>query len=54
MLRRTGAGAEACPSNEELRAIAACMAGELGWSDERVRQEILAVRETFGPLVVDG
>ena len=54
VLRRTGMGSESCPSDAQLSAVADCMAGELGWSDERRRQEILAVRETYSPLAVVG
>jgi glycerol-3-phosphate dehydrogenase len=50
VLRRTGMGSESCPSDAQLTAAANCMAGELGWSEERTRQETLAVRETYAPL----
>jgi glycerol-3-phosphate dehydrogenase len=50
VFRRTGIGAEACPSYEQLAAVADVMGEELGWSDRTREAEIDRVREAYAPL----
>jgi glycerol-3-phosphate dehydrogenase len=50
VFRRTGIGTAACPAIEVLRATARIMAGELGWTDERQREEVEEVLRAYEPL----
>lgn len=47
VLRRTTAGAAGHPGAAILEACAAIAAGELGWSPDRVREEIAAVERVY-------
>ncbi len=43
IFRRTDAGTTGCPGAEELRKIASVMAAELGWDEDRIKEEINSV-----------
>ena len=47
LLRRTSVGAAGHPGAATLQAAAALAAGELGWTPERVREEIEAVEAVY-------
>ena len=47
VLRRTEAGSAGHPGDDALRAAAAVMAEELGWSAERVEAEIAETRQAY-------
>jgi glycerol-3-phosphate dehydrogenase len=50
VLRRTPLGALGFPGDAALASAAAVVAAELGWSPERVQQEIIEVRKCYAPL----
>jgi glycerol-3-phosphate dehydrogenase len=50
VLRRTPLGALGDPGPDALARAAAIVGGELGWTDERQREEIAAVRAFYGTL----
>jgi glycerol-3-phosphate dehydrogenase len=54
VLRRTPLGAVECPSELELTGAATVVGGQLGWSPERMRQEIAAVRRFYAPIEARG
>ncbi|HXE79995.1 MAG TPA: FAD-dependent oxidoreductase [Vicinamibacterales bacterium] len=47
VLRRTALGSAGYPGDEAVRAAAAIMAAELGWSEERIASEIEGVRRYY-------
>ncbi len=47
VFRRTGLGTIGDPGEESLRRAAALMAAELGWTEDRVDEEIARTRERF-------
>jgi glycerol-3-phosphate dehydrogenase len=49
VLRRSPLGSAGSPGKDTLRACAALMAAELGWSAERVEEEVSAAEEVFSP-----
>jgi glycerol-3-phosphate dehydrogenase len=50
VIRRTPMGALGCPDEAELTRAATTVGGELGWSPERIQQEIAGVRRFYSPL----
>jgi glycerol-3-phosphate dehydrogenase len=48
VIRRTPVGALGCPGDDALGRAAAIVGRELGWSSERQREEIAAVRGFYG------
>ncbi len=49
-LRRTPLGALECPDDSALETAATLAAGELGWSADRRRDEIAAVKAFYGTV----
>ena len=47
VFRRTDLGTAGHPGDSALRECAAVMAGELGWDERRVENELAEVREVF-------
>ena len=50
IFRRTDLGTAECPPASLLDRVAACMAQELGWDDERIRHEKEEVMDRYRPL----
>jgi glycerol-3-phosphate dehydrogenase len=50
VIRRTPMGALGCPDEAELTRAATTVGAELGWSPDRMQQEIGAVRRFYAPL----
>ena len=50
VLRRTPMGALGCPDESELTQAAATVGAELGWSPERMQQEIADVRRFYSQM----
>jgi glycerol-3-phosphate dehydrogenase len=50
VLRRTPLGVMGCPAEAELAGAATIVGAELGWSQERMQQEIDGVRRFYAPL----
>lgn len=47
VMRRTGLGTLGHPGDQALEKVARVMADELGWDDDRTRQELEAIQEKF-------
>ena len=50
VIRRTPMGALGCPDDGELTRAATIVGAELGWSPERVQQEIADVRRFYAQM----
>ncbi|TGK55937.1 glycerol-3-phosphate dehydrogenase/oxidase [Leptospira wolffii] len=53
-LRRTGLGTLGCPEDSVLESVAALAASELGWSEEKKRQELDSIRSRLKLYSVSG
>ena len=51
VLRRTDCGTCGCPARHDLQAIAAVMAGELGWDETRIAREIDGMAAYFSRVL---
>ena len=47
LFRRTDVGLRGCPTDEILWSLARVMAQELGWDEQRIKQEIVTVKTTY-------
>jgi len=50
VIRRTPLGALGCPVDDALARAAAIVGGELGWAEERRREEIAGVKRFYGTV----
>jgi len=50
VIRRTPLGALGCPADDALARAAAIVGGELGWAEERRREEIAGVKRFYGTV----
>ena len=50
VIRRTPMGVLGCPDDAELAGAATTVGAELGWSPEKMQQEIAGVRRFYAPL----
>ena len=50
VIRRTPMGALGCPDDAELTRAASAIGAELGWSPERMQQEITDVRRFYSQM----